>query len=94
MRPPKYVTLPSEQNMVMDPTNTVVVGLEISLVLTAHGHIVRKDKLYTFPEEDRFSYSSAMDMAVFARQVTKAQEATNIVEEAEAEMDALIAAEG
>lgn len=90
----KYFNAPSPQNMVLDPTNTIVVGLEISVILMAHGETVRKDALYTLPEADRFTIGDARDMELFADKVVQAQMTTGLLAQAEAAMDELLAAKG
>ena len=95
LNPLRYRSLPSQQEMLLDETDTIVVGFELSVTLTAHGIVHTKEAVYTLPEADRFPYASAVaDMAVFSAHVTKAQLAINLPQDAEAEMDALVAAAG
>lgn len=90
LSPLKYRSLPAQQEMLMDETDTIVVGFELSITLTAHGIIHTKKALYTLPEADRFTFAQSGDMSFFSAQVTKAQLAINLPQDAEAELSALL----
>lgn len=94
LEPLKYRSLPAQQELVMDETDTIVVGFELSVTLTAHGITHTKKALYTLPEADRFPFAQSGNMAFFAEQVTKAQLAINLPQEAEAELTAKLEAAG
>lgn len=92
--PLKYRALPSRQDIVTDETSLVVIALEVSITLIAHGHIVTTEAIYTLPEGERFSYAKSTDMEFFAVQVTKAQVATGLPEAANNAMDAKLIENG